>query len=111
MTLKELCTQLGAPLMVRIRYPCNAFEGLGRTHTCYLDPERCSVVVYGKSTIPEPVGTGFNETEAITSLVRNLVELRKSNALLLGPDVVFIRCRSVYDHQIREVPIPADLTV
>lgn len=112
MTIQELCIWLGAPIMIRIQYPRNEFEVCGGTHTCYLDPKRCSLVVDGKQSRPEqPFGRGFNEKDAIADLVRSLLNCRRVVALALGSrSNAAIRCRSLYDNQVREIPIPADLT-
>ncbi|MEK7638045.1 MAG: hypothetical protein AAB375_01290 [Patescibacteria group bacterium] len=110
MTIVQLCEQLGAALMMRIQYPRNEFETCAGTHTCYLDPERCAVFIDGKRSLPGfPFGIGWNEREAMTDLVAGLLELRKPHGKAPVHSIV-IRCRSLYDNQIREIPIPADLT-
>lgn len=110
MTLKQLCEQLGAALMIRVQYPRNEFDVCAGTHTCYLDPARCAVIVDRRKMSPGfPFGLGWNELEAMTDLVRSLLELRQPHGRAPLHSVI-IRCRSLYDNQIREMPIPADLT-
>jgi hypothetical protein len=111
MTLKELCIELGISLWVNIHYGRgDGNSPMMGTHTCRLDPVRCSIVIDSMNNAAGvPYGLGFNETEATADLVRNLLECRQRDEHAPIRNAV-IRYKSVYDNEIREFPIPADLT-
>jgi hypothetical protein len=117
MRLKELCMKLGVRLSIDINYgllrpdmPPEMCVPLMGTHTCRLDPKRCTIVVDGEEVESGyPYGKGFSEQEAMIDLVSGLLLCMEPNHRTKRTNKVVIRYRCA-DNTVREFPIPADLT-
>ncbi len=110
-SLKALCIYHGIGLVLRFHYPRQHQISMG-SHVLTIDPYWFTIVgaTDGRTFTPVPFGLGYNEADALASLVITLKTCMEQHGEHPAQNLLMVG-RSLYDNEISEITLTPDLTV